>query len=151
MQCLTPSSCSVALLKVLLYREVRNQAGAMGLPPKNSPGMLAAYRLVERQCVSKWPKRFASVVERPQFDAIGADRGPDRFTHFGNGNGIFRDHVEDLSSDSTVPTCRPLHRAQVGRGEIIDVNGRPVVATIADDSHTAGLTDHAGKHAEDAA
>ena len=69
----------------------------------------------------------------------------------GNGNGFFSDHVEDLSSDPTVPTCRPLHRAQIGRGEIIDVNGRPVVATIADDSHTARLTDHAGKHAKDAA
>jgi hypothetical protein len=84
------------LLKVLLYREVRNQAGAVGFPRKNSPGMLAAYRLVERQCVSKWPKRFASIVERPKFDAVGADRGPNRFAHFGNGNGIFRDHVEDL-------------------------------------------------------
>src|ERR1700761_8624298 len=151
MQCLTPSSCSVALLSVLLYREVRNQAGAMGFPRKNLPGMLAAYRLVERQCVSKWPKRFASIVERPEFDTVGADRGSNRFAHFGNRNGVFRDHVEDLSRGSTVPTCHPLHRAQICRGEIIDVHGRPVVATIADDSHTAGLTDHAGKHAENAA
>ncbi|MFM0342139.1 hypothetical protein [Paraburkholderia fungorum] len=129
----TPWSCSVALLKVLLCREVRNQTGAVGFPPKNSPGMLAAYGLVERQCVSKWPKQFASIVERPKFDAVDADRAPNRFTHFGNGNGIFRDHVKDLSHDSTFPTGRPLHRAQVGRGEIIDVNDRPVVATIADD------------------
>src|SRR5258708_13494191 len=107
MHCLTPSSCSIALLKVLLYREVRNQAGAMGLPRKNFPGMLAAYGLIERQCVSERSKRFASIVERPGFDAIGADRGPNRFTHFGHGNGIFRDHVEDLSRDSTVPTSRP--------------------------------------------
>src|SRR5471030_593702 len=100
MQCLTPSSCSVVLLKVVLYREVRNQAGAVRFPRKNLPGMLAAYRLVERQCVCKWPKRFTSIVERPKFDALGADRGPNRFAHFGNGNGIFRDHIEDLSRDS---------------------------------------------------
>src|SRR5580698_1872338 len=139
MQCLKPSSCSVARLKVLLCGEVRNQAKAMGFPRENSAGMLAAYRLVERQCVSKWPKRFASIVERPKFDAVGADPGPDRFAHFAYGNGIFRDHVEDLSRDSAISACRPLHRAQVGRGEIIDVHGRPVVPAIADDSHTSCL------------
>ncbi len=122
----------------------------MGLPRKNSPRMLAAYCLVERQSVSEQPKRLASIVKRPEFDAIGADRGMNRFTHFGNGNGIFRDHVEDPSRDSTVSACRLLHRAQVSRGEIIDVNSRPAIAAIADDPHSAGLRDHAGKHAEDA-
>ncbi|MGF6840560.1 hypothetical protein QF001_004427 [Paraburkholderia youngii] len=88
----------------------------MGFPLENSPGMLSAYCLVERQCVSERSKRFASIVERPEFDTIGADRGPNRFTHFGNGNSIFRDHVEDLSRDSTVSGCRLFHRAQISRG-----------------------------------
>ena len=123
----------------------------MGFPRKNSAGMLAAYCLVERQCVSERSKRLARIIERPGFDAIGADRSPNRFTHVGNGNGIFGDHIEDLSRNSTVPACRPLHRAQVSRGEIIDVNSGPVVTTITDDSHTTGLTSHAGKHAEDTA
>src|SRR5258708_30193642 len=113
MHCLTPSSGSIALLKVLLYREVRNQAGAMGLPRKNFPGMLAAYGLIERQCVSERSKRFASIVERPGFHAIGADRRPNRFTDFGNGNGIFRAHADHPSRDSTVPTYRPRHPASV--------------------------------------
>ena len=65
--------------------------------------MLAAYRLVKRQCLSERPKRFASLVERPGFDAVGTHRSPNGFTHLGNGNGVFRDHVGDLSCNVANP------------------------------------------------
>jgi hypothetical protein len=74
-------SRSVHLLEVLWRRQVCNQTRALGLPREYAEGKLAAWHLIGGECVSERTKRLAG-VKPPGFDEIGADRAPNRFTHF---------------------------------------------------------------------
>lgn len=54
----------------------------MRFPREHSPGMPATYRLVEHQRVGKRSTRVAGIVDWSVFDAVGDNRGPNRFSHF---------------------------------------------------------------------